>query len=141
MNKQLTSPFQVTGWDAENYDEMKDAMTLSRVAVKKSFDGPLRGESTAQLLMCAVADGSAAGYTVMERVLGELDGRRGTFVIIHGGTHTPEGTSRALGYIMPHSGTGELRGINGSVEFKSDERGKTITLDFSFANENNNAQN
>ena len=130
MKKQITIPFQVTGWEAKAYDELPDAPTLSRVAVVKTFDGDLKGASTAELLMCAAADGSA-GYTVMERVVGELDGRGGSFVMIHGGTHTPLETSRALGFIMPNSGTGELAGIVGTVEFKSDEGGKSIFLDYS----------
>ena len=132
MNKQITIPFQVTGWDAVPYDEMSEAPTLSRVSVKKTFDGELKGESTAQLLMCSSEDGSA-GYTVLERVVGELGGRKGSFVMIHGGTHTPQETSRALGFIMPNSGTGELKGITGTVEFKSDENGKSIILDFDVA--------
>ena len=135
MNKQITIPFQVTNWDAVPYDEMPDAPTLSRVSVKKTFDGELKGESAAQLLMCSSEDGSA-GYTVLERVVGELGGRKGSFVMIHGGTHTPQETSRALGFIMPNSGTGELKSISGTVEFKSDENGKNITLDFAFADEN-----
>ncbi len=129
MNKQVTIPFQVTGWDETPYDETPDSPTLSRVDVKKIFDGELKGESAAQLLMCASEDGSA-GYTVMERVEGCLCGRAGSFVMIHGGTHTPQETSRALGFIMPNSGTGELEGISGTVEFKTDEKGKNIILDF-----------
>jgi hypothetical protein len=129
MSKQITIPFQVTGWDVTPYDEKPGSPTLSRVAVKKTFDCELKGESTAQLLMCASEDGSA-GYTVMERVEGCLCGRAGSFVMIHGATHTPQETSRALGFIMPNSGTGELEGISGTVEFKTDEKGKNIILDF-----------
>ncbi len=135
MSKQITIPFQVTGWNATPYDEKPGSPTLSRVAVKKTFDGELKGESAAQLLMCASEDGSA-GYTVMERVEGCLCGRAGSFVMIHGATHTPQETSRALGFIMPNSGTGELEGISGTVEFKSGDGGKNIILDFAFADEN-----
>ena len=134
MNKQITIPFQVTGWDATPYDEKPGSPTLSRVAVKKTFDCELKGESAAQLLMCASEDGSA-GYTVMEHVVGELCGRKGSFVMIHGGTHTPAETSRALGFIIPNSGTGELEGISGTVEFKSEANGKNIILDFAFESE------
>ena len=134
MNKQITIPFQVTGWDAQNYDEMPGAPTLSRVTVKKNFEGDLKGESTAQLLMCS-GEGGSAGYTVMERVVGDLEGRKGSFIMIHGATHTPQETSRALGFIMPNSGTGELRGISGTVEFKASEKGKNIILDYAFADE------
>jgi len=81
MNKQVTIPFQVTGWDATPYDETPGSPTLSRVDVKKIFDGELKGESAARLLMRASEDGSA-GYTVMERVEGCLCGRAGSFVMI-----------------------------------------------------------
>ena len=134
MSKQITIPFEVTSWEAENYDEMPNAPTLSQVTVKKNLKGDLKGESTAQLLMCSGEDGSA-GYTVMERFVGELDGRSGSFVMIHGATHTPSETSRAVGFIMPNSGTGELAGIGGTIEFKSDADGKNIILDYSFENE------
>jgi hypothetical protein len=126
MKKQITIPFQLTGWDAVPYDETTESPTLSRITVKKTFDGELKGESTGELLMCAAADGSA-GYTIMDRVSGELCGRRGSFVMIHGGTTDVMG---AGGKIVPGSGTDELRGISGTVEFKSDENGKSIILDF-----------
>lgn len=131
MNKQITIPFQVTLWDVKPYDEPADIPTLSRGTVKKTFDGALKGESTGEILMCSSADGSAA-YTVIERISGELEGRKGTFVLMHGATHAPQETSRALGRIVPNSGTGELRGIGGAVEFISDETGKNIVLDFTF---------
>ena len=121
MNKQITIPFQVTLWDLKPFDETADAPTLLRGIVKKTFDGELKG---------------SAGYTVMDKVSGELCGRTGTFIMMHGATHTPAETSRAGGIIAPNSGTGELKGINGTVEFKSDENGKNIILDFSLKDEN-----
>ena len=129
MNKQLTIPFQVTLWDLKAFDETPDNPTLSRGTVKKSFDSELRGESAGEILMYSAADGSA-GYTIMDKVTGEMDGRSGTFVMIHGGTHTPQQTSRALGIIAPNSGTGGFRGISGTVEFKSNEDDKTFLLEF-----------
>ncbi|MBA3335199.1 MAG: DUF3224 domain-containing protein [Acidobacteria bacterium] len=135
MNKQITVPFQVTLWDLKPFDETPDNPTLSRGTVKKTFDGEFKGESVGEILMYSAVNGSA-GYTIMDKVSGELRGRAGSFVIMHGATHTPEETSRAGGIIAPNSGTGELRGISGTVEFKSDENGKSIILDFAFADEN-----
>ena len=131
MNKQITIPFQLTGWDAIPYDETTTSPTLSRVIVKKTFDGELKGEATGALLMCASADGSA-GYTIMDRVTGELCGRKGSFVMIHGATSDE---NRAGGKIVPGSGTDELKGISGTVEFKSDENGKRIILEFTLEDE------
>jgi hypothetical protein len=130
MNKQVTFPFQVTLWDLKPFDETPGSPTLSRGTVKKTFGGELKGESTGEILMYSAADGSA-GYTVMDKVSGELCGRSGSFLMIHGATHTPNETSRALGTIAPNSGNGELQGISGTVEFKSDENGKSIILNFS----------
>lgn len=134
MSKQITIPFQVTLWDLKPFDESPDSPTLSRGTVKKTFDGELKGESIGEVLMYSADDGSA-GYTIMDKVSGDLCGRSGSFVMMHGATHTPQETSRAGGIIAPNSGTGELRGIGGTVEFKSDEGGKTIILDFALADE------
>lgn len=130
MSKQITIPFQVTAWEAENTNETENP-TLSRVTVKKSFDADeMKGESVGELLMCATSDG-AAGYTIMDRFFVTLGGKKGSFVAIHGGM-TDE--MKAAGKIVPGSGTDDLKGIKGTLEFKSDENGKTIIFDYSFEN-------
>lgn len=128
MNKKITIPFHVTAWDAQPFEESGEGLTLSRVKVKKSFDGEIKGESVGELLMCA-SDVGAAGYTILDQFFVEIEGRSGSFVAIHGG-FTDE--MKATGRIVPGSGTGELKGIGGTVEFKSDKKGKTIILDYSF---------
>jgi len=129
MSKQITIPFQVTTWDAKPYDETTENPTLSRILVKKSFDGEdFKGESIGELLMCASTEGSA-GYTIMDRFFVEFAGRKGSFVAVHGGM-TDE--MKAVGKIVPGSGTEDLKAISGTLEFKSDESGKRIVLDYSF---------
>ena len=130
MNKQVIIPFQVTAWETQTTDETTANPTLSRITVKKSFDGEVRGESVGELLMCASADG-AAGYTIMDRFTVEIENRKGSFVAIHGGM-TDE--MKASGKIVPGSGTDDLTGISGTLEFKSDENGKRIILDYSLEN-------
>lgn len=126
MNKQITIHFQVTAWEAEKYDETTENPTLSRVTVKKSFDADeFKGESVGELLMCAAADG--AGYTILDRFFVEIEGRTGSFVAIHGGM-TDE--MKAIGRIVPNSGTGELKGISGTLEFKQDNDGKRIIFNY-----------
>ena len=77
--------------------------------------------------MCASSDG-AAGYTVLDRFFVEIEGRKGSFVVIHGATTDK---MKAVGRIVPGSGTDDLQGILGTLEFKYDE-GKRIILDFTF---------
>ena len=131
MSKQIIIPFQITAWEEQNTEESAGNPTLSRILVKKSFDGEVSGESVGELLMCASADG-AAGYTIMDRFTVEIEGKKGSFVAIHGGM-TDE--MKASGKIVSGSGTLEFRGISGTLEFKSDEDGKRIILDFAFDNE------
>ena len=132
MSKQIIIPFQVTTWDEQKKEESAGNPTLSRILVKKSFDGEVSGESVGELLMCASADG-AAGYTIMDRFTVEIEGKKGSFVAIHGGM-TDE--MKASGKIVPGSGTDDLKEISGTLEFKSDESGKTIIFDYSFADVN-----
>lgn len=129
MSKQITIPFQVTAWEAKPFDESPNAPTLSRITVKKTFDGEVKGESVGELLMCA-SEGGAAGYTIMDRFFIEIENKKGSFVAVHGGM-TDE--MKASGKIVPGSGTDNLKGISGTLEFKSDESGKSIILDYSFA--------
>jgi hypothetical protein len=135
MSKQVTIPFQVTLWDLKPYDETIGGQTLSRGTVKKSFAGEVSGESVGEILMYSAADGSAA-YTVIDKFTIEMDGKSGSFVAMHGATHSLKETSRALGTILPNSGTKDFRGIGGTIEFTQNEGGKNIILDYSFENEN-----
>lgn len=127
--KNITIPFVVTLLDAANYDESTFSPTLSEVTVKKSFDGEMKGESVGKLLMCTSREDSA-GYTIMDRFFVEIEGRKGSFVAIHGGM-TDE--MKAEGKIVPGSGTDELEGITGRIEFHSDESGKILTLEYKIA--------
>jgi hypothetical protein len=124
--KNITVPFVVTGWDAEDYDKTTASPTLSEITVKKTFDGEMKGESVGKLLMCTSLDDSA-GYTIMDRFFVEIEGRKGSFVVIHGGMTDD---LKAKGKIVPGSGTDELEDIAGTIEFKSDENSKTIILDY-----------
>ncbi len=134
MTTRATSSFKVTGWDQTPYDQDVPGPHLSRATVRKTFEGDLVGESTAELLMCQAdpADlGAGAGYVASERVVGQLGSRTGTFVLQHwglsGGGH-PEQTD---GHVVPGSGTGELTGLSGKVEIIVDTKGShTLALDY-----------
>jgi hypothetical protein len=49
----------------------------------------------------------------------------------HGGTQGGA-TRQIFGYVVPGSGTAELRGLSGEVRFHHDEHGATFTLDYDF---------
>jgi hypothetical protein len=130
MNSRATAIFEVTGWESTVYDEPPEKPALSRVTIKKTFRGEVEGSSTAELLMCAGAD-DAGSYIVQERFEGKVGDRHGSFVMHHGGMRW-NGGSRVYGQVAPGSGTGDLRGIRGEVQYRHDEQGAVFTLDYDF---------
>ena len=122
--------FEIASWDQVPYDEGAEGPKLGRATVRKTFRGQLAGESTAELLLCGDDQGGIA-YTALERVVGSLDGRAGSFLLMHGAIRG-EATG-PVGRIVPDSGTGELRGLHGTVAIRHDEHGAVFTLDYDLA--------
>lgn len=130
MGMRITATFEVTGWDETAYEEPAEGPKLGRATVTKRFTGALEATSTAQLLTCVAGD-DEAGYIGSERVTGTLDGRAGTFVLQHGGA-VGGPAPRQFGWVVPGSGTGDLRGLHGEAHFQHDEHGAIFTLEYGF---------
>lgn len=130
-NVSINSRFEVTGWEPEIYDESVETAKLSRVTIKKRFEGELNGYSTAQGLFTESTDGSA-GYVAVERVEGKFQDREGTFVMQHGGTINRGKVDHQHGDIVPDTGTGGFKGIRGHVHFTHDEEGAFVRFDLTF---------
>lgn len=57
----------------------------------------------------------SAGYVAIERVEGELDGRKGAFYLQHSGImNRGEGSLKIQ--VIPDSGTGDLVGLTGEMK-------------------------
>lgn len=123
----ITATFEITGWDETTYDEPAEGPKLTRATVRKRFSGPLEGTSVAELLTAQGPGG--AGYLASERVDGVLEGRRGTFVLQHGGIDDA-GDREAFGAIVPGSGTGQLVGLAGTAVYAHDKDGARLTLTY-----------
>jgi hypothetical protein len=55
----------------------------------------------------------SAGYVALEQVVGELDGKKGSFVLQHTGTMS-RGVPTLSVTVVPDSGTEELMGLSGA---------------------------
>lgn len=134
MTKRAVAHFDVTGWNEAPYDGVDGGVRLSRAEVTKTFRGDLEGESSALLLMCQADPEdleAGGGFVASEKVIGQLDGREGSFVIQHGGLAGGEQERRTFGNVVPGTGTGELAGLTGTVELSIDAEGRhTLTLDY-----------
>jgi hypothetical protein len=130
MSARATGAFEITSWEQVPYDEAGEGPRLARATVHKTFQGELAGESSAELLLCGDDEGGIA-YTALERVVGRVGDRSGSFLLLHGAIRGD--TAKPRGRVVPDSGTGELRGLRGEVEISHDEQGAVFVLDYDFA--------
>ncbi|MBI3913252.1 MAG: DUF3224 domain-containing protein [Chloroflexi bacterium] len=115
MGTHASTTFEIKGWDEKPYDEFEDGRKLTRASVIKSYTGDIEGEGKLEYLMAYAADGSA-NFAGLERVVGKIGGRAGSFVIQHSGTFE-NGAVKTKWFIVKGSGTGNLRGLRGEGEF------------------------
>ncbi len=91
-----------------------DGNTLGRMSLDKTVSGALTGTGTGEMLAARSSVPTSASYVAVERVTGTLDGRAGTFVLVHRGVmHCDAQQLEVL--ISPDSGTGALTGIAGTL--------------------------
>jgi hypothetical protein len=131
MTTRANASFEVKSWDEKPYSEVEGELKLTRAGVTKQFHGDIEGESTLEYLMVYRADGSAA-FVGMERVIGRVGGRSGSFVLQHSGTDDGKTTTDNW-FVVPGSGTGELSGLRGEGSFISDHSEPfRVTFDYDF---------
>jgi hypothetical protein len=111
MKKTANAQFTIKSWEEKPYSEGADIPKLTRAAVIKTFTGDIEGEGHVEYLMMYGADGSAS-YVGLERIVGKLAGRSGTFVLQRTGTFEG-GVAKESYFVVPGSATGELTGLRG----------------------------
>ena len=88
---------------------------IDRLSIDKKYHGDVQGTSTGQ--MQAIKDDRNTGaYVALEKVVASLKGRSGTFMLMHYGYMSQDVVGRWLVEIVPHSGTGELAGLSGTMK-------------------------
>jgi Protein of unknown function (DUF3224) len=124
-----TSPFTLDVFETDEPYDTVDGIAYARTRIDKSFHGDLIATSHVEMLSVR-GEGDGAGYVALETVRGTLDGRTGTFAILHAGTMTEDGMW-AKWPISPGSGTGELQGIRGEVRIEiAPDGAHTLHLDY-----------
>lgn len=111
MKKRANARFAIKHWDEKPYSEGQDLPRLTRASVTKTFTGDIEGEGQVEYLMMYRSDGSAT-YVGLERVVGRVGGRTGTFVLQRIGVFE-SGLAKESYSVVPGSATGELRGLLG----------------------------
>ena len=111
MKNVASSRFTIKSWDEKPYSEGPDVPKLTRAAVTKTFTGDIAGEGHVEYLMMYRGDGSAM-FVGLERVVGHLAGKAGSFVLQRTGVFE-NGVAKESYSVISGSATGELRGLRG----------------------------
>lgn len=91
-----------------------DGISLGRMSLDKQFHGDLEAVSKGEMLTSGLESNGSAAYVALERVAGTLNGRRGSFALMHQGTMNKEGQHLTV-TVVPDSGTGQLTGLTGTM--------------------------
>ncbi|WP_323748593.1 DUF3224 domain-containing protein [Dyella silvae] len=102
---------------------------IGRMALDKQYHGDLDGVGKGLMLAMGTAVDGSAGYVAMERVVGSVHGRHGSFALQHCGVMN-RGTPRLSIAIVPDSGAEALAGIAGTLEIVIAEGKHTYALSY-----------
>jgi hypothetical protein len=124
--------FEVTNWDESPIFETENGSPkVTRAMVSKSFHGDIAGEGTVEWLMGYQDDGTAT-FVGLERIVGRLGDRAGSFVLQHKGTFDG-GVAKGELMVVPGSGTEDLQGLKGEGTFEAgmgSDGVRNVTLDY-----------
>ncbi len=94
--------------------DLGDGVQAMHVRFDKQFSGPLEATSVVHMLAVTTAVENSAAYVAVERVVGSLDGRHGSFLAVHTGVMDRGAPSLEVA-VVPDSGTDGLAGLTGTI--------------------------
>lgn len=132
MTMQAKGTVLAGGWQESTFHEHEGGGNLSHASVTDDYDGDVVGTGTLRYLLAYDADpNGVCRFTGMERVVGTVGGRNGSFVLRHTGTYGGDGL-KAQVVVLEGCGTGELATLRGSgtVTAAPGDHRAAYTLDY-----------
>jgi hypothetical protein len=129
MSTHAQAKFEVQSWDENTYEELDGDAKLTRASVGQGFTGDLEGEGSVEWLMCYRED-KTADFVGLQRFVGRLGSRSGSFVMRTQGTFDGEKAAGELS-VVPGSGTEELAAITGTGAFAA-PLGSTASVELDY---------
>jgi hypothetical protein len=122
---------EVKTYESKAFDEVPGGPAVSDIQVTETFSGDIEGDGVVHFVQAARADGSAT-FVGIERVRGSIGKKQGSFLLQDRGTVVGKEVAGEW-FVVPGSGTGDLRGLRGEGGFKA-ELGQhaSIWLDYYF---------
>jgi hypothetical protein len=121
----------VNTYEPTTYEQPPDAPALVEIHVTEEFSGDITASGSVRFLQTLRADGSAS-FCGIERVVGTLAGRNGSFLLQDTGT-VAGNLVTGNWFVVPDSASGALTGLRGEGGFEA-ELGQNArwTLDYWF---------
>ena len=116
-SKLVTGQFTVALAPLDGYAKGQNGINLGRMSIDKTFTGKLNASSQGEMLSAMTPVQGSAGYVAIEQVIGELEGKKGSFVLQHFGT-MDKGQDSLILNVISDSGTDELEGLAGSMKIR-----------------------
>lgn len=130
MTHHASGPFEVKVTPQKPDTQIARTANLGRLTIDKRFHGDLEASAKGEMLATQSEVKGSAGYVALERVTGKLQGRSGSFVLLHSAT-MKRGAPESTITVVPDSGTGELAGLTGSMRIKvAADGGHSYEFDF-----------
>lgn len=129
---QATTTRSVKDWQRKTWHSKSEVpgTLLFRTEMVHSYEGAIEGEGSIQYLIgenknltgCIVA---------LEKVIGSVEGRKGSFVFQQIGTFDHGKLTMTL-TVIPGSGTDQLSGLSGQATFESDLHQEIYSMPFEY---------
>ena len=131
MTTHIHGTFEVKLVPQAHEENVGDA-SVGRMSIEKQFFGDLDATSKGQMFAVRTEVSGSAGYVAMERVVGTLQGRKGSFALQHSGTMT-RGEKQLSVSVVPDSGTEQLTGLSGTMGIEIVEGKHLYIFEFAFS--------
>jgi hypothetical protein len=116
--QRAASQIAVNTYEPTTCDQPADAPVLVEIHVTAGFSGDITGTGTVRFLQTLSADGSAS-FCGIERVVGSVAGRNGSFLLQDAGTVSGSVVTGGW-FVVPNSASGELTGLRGEGGFEAE---------------------
>jgi Protein of unknown function (DUF3224) len=106
---------------------------LSRYSINKELHGDLEATTKGEMFSGGDPKQRVAGYVAIEVVTGTLQGKHGSFALQQLATMDSGGSKMTI-VVVPGSGTGELKGITGTLAIDIADGRHSYDLEYSIPN-------
>lgn len=118
------------GMTAQDADAQSPA--IGRMLLDKQYHGALEASGAGQMLAVHGSVAGSAAYVALETVSGTLQGRAGSFALVHRG-EMERGRPSLLISVVPDSGTGALAGLAGTMRIRTAGHQHFYDFDYTLA--------